>query len=672
MIKNMISKSRVRLVIAAAVTLILVGLNLGAVWGEGLQWGKLLLALFLSAAAGFAIALDWHFSKKVSAVIVPVLPLLALCSMEFYTHVPWDLTFLILLLNYIFYLILYLVLIFLFGNSRWGCMAAPVFPMLFGMVNYFVVLFRSSPVVPWDIFSLGTAVTITDNYTFTLEYRLVLVITGFVWLMILGEKTRFEIKKLKVRLSALALSLLLMAGYVAGIQIKEVGDAFGMDDILFTPNVLYRNNGFMAAFLANLQYLNVEKPAGYSDDKAAQIAAAASDEADTAVSAQVSEDMPNVIVVMNEAFADLSTYGEFGVSEDYLPFIRSMKENTVKGKLYVSVKGGNTANTEFEFLTGNSMAFMPAGSVPYQQFIKGAMPSMASHLNSLGYRTAALHPYFARGWNRNQVYPYLGFEETYFKKDFDNATTLRGYVDDRSAFDKLIELYEEKDAGEKLFAFEVTMQNHGGYSKEYPDLEPEVLLTDIAEEDKGTQIRSTEKYLTLIKKSDEEFQRFIEYFENQDEKTIILMFGDHQPSDYICNPILRLLGIPVTARENSPTDFAQGYNVPFVMWSNYEMEEEEVDAISINYLSTLLMEKAGIPMTGYQTYLSSLKEDFPVVTANFFMNGQDDTFYEYGTAGKESTENHSLEDYSILQYNDLVDSRNRLQGFFGAELLTNN
>ena len=82
--------------------------------------------------------------------------------------------------------------------------------------------------------------------------------------------------------------------------------------------------------------------------------------------------------------------------------------------------------------------------------------------------TAALHPYYASGWNRDQVYPDLGFEDTYFRDDFTNASTLRGYVDDRSAFEKLIELYEDKEENERLFAFEVTMQNHGGYSKEYP------------------------------------------------------------------------------------------------------------------------------------------------------------------------------------------------------------
>lgn len=671
--KNIFTKSKIRIAIAAAVAVILSGMSIGAVWGDGLQGGKLALALLLSVMAGVAVAVKGSFPRKMGYILAALLPFGALCCMEFYTHVPWDLTVLITVLNYLFYLILYLIFTFLFGNARWGYLAGPVLPMLFGAVNYFVVSFRSSPVVPWDVFSLGTAVTITDNYTFSLSYRFVFVVLGFVWLMILGEKLRLTVRKTRIRLAALAVSVVLMFGYVSLIQVEAVEDAFGMDDILFTPNVLYRNNGFMAAFLANLRYLDVEKPQGYSADAAEHIRSMyEKEEGGLVTDSEDLSEKPNIIVIMNEAFADLSVYGDFETSSEYMPFIRSLQKNTVKGNLYVSVKGGNTANTEFEFLTGNSMAFMPAGSVPYQQFVKSEMPSLASQLGSLGYTTAALHPYYASGWNRDQVYPDLGFEDTYFRDDFTNASTLRGYVDDRSAFEKLMELYEDKEENERLFAFEVTMQNHGGYSKEYPDLEPEILLSDIPEEQKGTQIHATEKYLTLVKKTDEAFEELLQYFSNQNEKTIILMFGDHQPSDYICNPILRMLGLDENARDSSLEEFSKGYIVPFVMWANYDMEAEEVDAISANYLSTLLMEKAGLPKTGYQEYLTQLQKDFPVVTANFFMSGEEQAFHELSENGADDSDRNSLNSYAILQYNNIVDSKRRLEGFFGDSLLTNN
>lgn len=79
---------------------------------------------------------------------------------------------------------------------------------------------------------------------------------------------------------------------------------------------------------------------------------------------------PNVIAIMNESFADLKAVGDLQTSKDYMPFFRKLKENTIKGYTYSSVFGGNTANSEFEFMTGNTLAFLPDNSVPYQLFLR--------------------------------------------------------------------------------------------------------------------------------------------------------------------------------------------------------------------------------------------------------------------------------------------------------------
>lgn len=663
--RKIFSNSKARLVTAGAVAGALIVLCICAVQGEGLQGSKLILALLLSVFSGFYIIIRPGLRGALGAAIALILPQAAVCCMEFYTHVPWDLTPGIFLLNCLGFLLLDLALSCLFGHTGWGFAVGTGIPMLFGLANYFVVNFRSSPIVPWDFLSLGTASSVAGNYEFTITYRLAFVLLGFAYVIITAEKLRLSMpKKWKGRIAACLLSFGLLWGYVSAVQTETVKEVFGLDDTLFTPNVLYRNNGWAVAFLANLQYLDVEKPEGYSPEKAEEIAAESgwNEEEEETVAEKASEDSPNILVIMNEAFSDLGVYGDFETSEDYMPFIHSLEENTVKGSLYVSVKGGNTANTEFEFLTGNSMAFLPAGSVPYQQFIKGDMPSLASHMKSLGYSTAALHPYYSSGWNREQVYEYFGFDRTYFREDFTNASLLRGWVDDESAFDKLIELYEEKEEGEKLFAFEVTMQNHGGYSKEYADLSAEIRLTGYPEEMRSIQVQAAEKYLTLMKKTDEAFQRLVEYFEHEQEPTLILMFGDHQPSDYITNVIQNLLGQDASEAETSLEELAKRYEVPFIMWANYDLEEEEGEALSANYLSNLLMEKAGLGKSGYQEYLDQLSESYPVITANFC---QDESGKLQKIEKLARSENpYSLYGYGVLQYNDLCDPKNRLKGFF--------
>ena len=586
-----------------------------------------------------------------NAILLIGLPVLTLILLEFYTHVPWDLTPPIFFLNLAFYYLLFGTLTALTGSSAWGYGLAPLLPMLFGLINYYVVDLRSSPIVPWDIYSIGTAVSVAGNFEYAVTPRLVLVVLGFALTAFIGSRTGVKIKKLPARLLLLCAFAGGLYGYVANIGTDAVIQACGLDTTLFTPNVLYRNNGLTAGFLGNLKFLMVEEPEGYSPEEAENIASSC----ETQESEPDRTKLPNVIVIMNEAFSDLSVFGSFETDYDYMPFIHSLSENTVKGSCYVSVKGGNTANTEYEFLTGDSMAFLPMGSVPYQQYIKKDMPSVASYLNGLGYRTTAIHPYLATGWCRDKVYPWLGFQEALFRPDFSDPQFLRGYVSDNSAFTKIIELFQEKQADERLFTFEVTMQNHGGYSKDVEGFSESVHLTQLA--DKTTSVRAAEKYLTLILESDRAFEMLVNFFREQDEPTIILMFGDHQPSDYITNTILRLLGLN---RETSDDVFFDNYRVPFVMWANYDIEEEEVEAISANYLCGLLFQKAGIPLSGYQTYLEELRQEIPALTANMILaNGKR---YRYDEGEKQYAD--ILNRYHMLSYNHLADEENRLQNFF--------
>lgn len=642
---------KVRAAKAGVTAVVLCILSLLAGKGEGFDVAEMSISLFFSVLAGIAVWWKGKFPKPVSIAIAAAAPIAALCCMEFYTHVPWDLSIPIFLINLIFYIILYAGFTFLTGSVKRGYAIATVIPMIVGIINYFVVSFRSSPVVPWDLYSIGTAVSVTDNYEFTITYRLVYVILAFAWIIILSSKTQLTITKRKCKLAGFLLSCICMAGYLKGIQMDQISDLVGFDTTLFTPTVLYRNNGFFGAFLSNLKYLNVEEPDGYSVELVEKI------EQEIDEKKEQSDDdteKPNVIVIMNEAFADLSYVADFETSEDYMPNIHSLKENTVKGNLFVSVKGGNTANTEFEFLTGDSCAFLPSGSVAYQQFLHKETPSLASHLKNMGYATTAIHPYYASGWNREKVYQYFEFDQALFLDSFENPEKIREYVSDREAFKKIIEQYESKEKGKPLFLFEVTMQNHGGYSRDYPGFEPTIELTQFPE--KTTQIVAVEKYLTLIQKSDEAFGELLDYFEDQKEKTVILMFGDHQPSDYITNPLLNLNGID---RESSLEEFQKGYVVPFVIWANYDIEEETVDKISVNYLSGLLMEKTGLPMSDYHIYLNELRKTIPVLTGNVFI----DQNGGYHTLDEKVLQ-EERDEYASLQYNHLIDTSRRVQSFF--------
>ena len=325
--------------------------------------------------------------------------------------------------------------------------------------------------------------------------------------------------------------------------------------------------------------------------------------------------------------------------------------------MYSSVKGGNTANTEFEFLTGLSMYFLPTGSIAYQQYIKSELPALPSQLSSIGYTSVAMHPYYPKGWNRDTVYDDLGFEEKYFKDDFQNPEILRTYISDWTTYQKIIERYEQKSSDEKLFMFDVTMQNHGSYVKRYSNFIPDVSILG----GKGTYLKATEQYLSLIKRSDEAFKQLVEYFEKQSEPTIIMMFGDHQPADYITNVVdtgkVMDEGDDSISSIGTGSDRKERYIVPFVMWANYDIDESQGEETSANYLAVRLLKAAGLPLTDFQSYLSDLEQEVPFVSAHVLKENQ-------GTESSTDTADNLLKVYKKLLYNDLFDTKHRLENFF--------
>ncbi len=685
-------------IVATAAILILTAFT---AYGSGMDTLGITLGVLLGIAAGAFVLLNIRFGKILSAMLYLLLPLAVVCALENYTHVITDLAPLILVLNLLFFYVLYGLLTALTGSVRMGFRLATLVPMLFGLTNYFVVSFRGSPIVPWDLLSFGTAASVADNYEFVLSWKAFYSVLAFIWMILLSSKSTVKLGRKKLRVISIAAYAALMFLYVGEIQNSAVQSFFGMDTTLFTLNVLYRNNGIAAAFLGNLRFLNIEQPSGYSVDKvealmkqveadeqgeedaknepetdaqgetvqatqgetvqATQGETVQATQGETNATAETeapasSGQYPNIVVIMNEAFSDLSVWGDFATSEEVMPFFKSLQQEAVGGELYVSVKGGNTANTEFEFLTGDTMGFLPKGSIPYQQYINDETPSLAGYLKTLGYSTTAIHPYNRTGWDRDTVYEKFGFDEFLDKDSFSSPYRLRGYISDKSAFDKIREQFSIKGDDERKFIFEVTMQNHGGYSRETPDFNIYLTLPEVT--GKTTSVVATEKYLTLINQTDRALEELIDYFKEQDEPVIVVMFGDHQPSDYITNVIQRICGATTS---DSLADLEQGYRVPFVMWSNYGLEHKYYDGISVNYLSSILMENAGIPLTGYQTFLKKLMETLPVINANVYRDA-DGNFYNY----EDDAYSGELKDYQMLQYNHLVDKKHRDDTFFGS------
>lgn len=489
------------------------------------------------------------------------------------------------------------------------CAAARVIlgiAMAFGITNHYVMKFRSTPFVPWDIFSVRTATSVAENYDFTPDMRMVIVTLIFIAAMSLVRFLKKAPKiKLQVRLGTLLVSVLVTCLFVNTLQKEDFQTKHYLYPFLFTPAYMTEVNGMAVTFAMNLAYVVVDKPQGYSAEDAQKTLESYEKTEDTK---QDTQDLPNIIVIMDEAFSDLAVIGDLQTNEDYMPFMHKMQQgqkNTITGYAQVSVCGGNTANSEFEFLTGDTMAFLPSGSIAYQQYVKQDTPSLAGYLKSLGYATYAQHPYYASGWDRERVYPLLGFEHMDFIDDYTNVSYVRKYISDASDMQHIIETYEKKEAGKPAFIFNVTMQNHGGYTDVYPNFENDIQAQYNSD--------ALNQYLSLIRKTDAALEDLVSYFSKADEKTVIVFFGDHQPSDAVANQIEMASGVDPSDMNSEQQK--KRYQVPYLVWANYDIGEASDQNTSLNYLSAQVLKAAGVPTSAYQNYLLELCNTYPVLSA---------------------------------------------------------
>ncbi len=515
-------------------------------------------------------------------------------------------------------------LFLLLTNSiKWSLGLTDTLLFGFAFIDYMVISFRKSEIKFSDIYSIKTGASVVGQYKLELTSRVNYAIIVFVAILFVVAITKLTVKSKRNQLPRITGVLAL------GISLFTVSycmnNSTNYMQLWATDGIKY--NGLTYNFLIEARDSRVEMPEGYSNERAEELFSRYSP-------TQADAEQPNIIVVMSEAFADLSVLGEFETSDNPMEFYNSLKENCTKGYLMSSVFGGNTASSEWEFLTGNTQAFLPYGSVAYQQYIKTEANTIVEVMEDNGYTTVAMHPFLSTGWKRNIVYDVFGFDEVYFQDELSGDEKIRGFVSDRTLFRDIAERLENKKKGEKLFTFAITMQNHGGY--EYGNFESEVTV-------EGIDVLSANQYLTLLKKSDDALRELIGALEGFDEKTMLVLFGDHHPS---LNSAFYSHVMGDT--QNTYQGTMKKYTVPFMIWTNYDTPEEENLLSSINFLPVMMMKKAGVAMPEYFVYLDELHSRMPAVS-----------FFAYYSESEKKLKRPSeatggeldlLNEYRLLQY----------------------
>lgn len=634
-----IGKTKPRL-IKAAILLLCFGILIGMAWYYSEFSAKdcaILAGICVLTLAIYMIDMPVH--PVIRILFALVIPLGCFYTFETLTHQMSTMIELAKRLNIAFYYWLFLFVFFIAGRTSISMAICVSAIAIIGVGNYFVVMFRSNPIVPWDIYSFETAMSVADNYVFSVDWALAEHIAMFILMLIVGVRTNIRLNK-KILRPILTVAMCIPAYfYISYLWQDNLERNTGLNDTLFNAKYMHSKDGFFVSFILDIHFLQIEEPKNYSDEYALSLLNEQEVE-----KVETPEELPDIIAIMDETFSDPAVLGEFETNKDYMPFVHSILRgevaNTISGYADVSVLGGNTANSEFEFLTGNSMAFFPNGSVPYLQYICDGISTIVPQLEEYGYTTYGTHPYRAKGWNREFIYDLMGFDYRYFQGSFPFEDKLRNYVSDEADFKSILEWRNNTEG--PFFMFNVTMQNHSNYGGDFDNFDPQI----VAKFKNTYSNKYLNKYLSLMYETDQDVASLLSELSQSDRKTIVVFWGDHQPNDYVVRPIYKEYGLDFDNQTYEQQQ--QRQKTPFFIWANYDIQEQTNVEISLNYLNILLFETAGLQLDEYQTFRKNLWQgQIPMMNAVGYRNDDGD-LVEYDDAPEEIQ--NLLNEYQNIQY----------------------
>ena len=570
--------------------------------------------------------------KAISVILIAIIPFVEFILFE---NVLENLVYVfanfnVVILNALLWYVLYLGIFVITADSFATTAVLSIVSYVIAVANYYVTQFRGTPIMPVDINSIATAGKVAAGYSYNITSNMVISILGLLVINTLAFFSRIKCKKIKTRLLLLILTLLAVGLIYTG----ELYSLFDMPEVDFVQmRESYSNGGYFATTLNVMRYYRAQIPENYSIDNVEYIDSLISD----AESDYIAKALPdNIIIIMNESLCDLSVLGELNTQEEILPYIKGAEELNV-GIAMSSAYGGGTANSEWEFLTGNTVAFIPNGTVAYNMYVKEGAASILDAMKLYNYKCIAYHPFEKTNYNRTEVYNIFGFDEFYGQEDYDGEL-VRNYVSDLSDYKNIIKMCEENDG--RLFIFNVTMQNHSGYD----DANYE---NNVSIEDYPGEFPMAEQYLGLVNESDRAFEYLIKYFSKSDEKTLILMFGDHQP---------KLEDEFYTAVRNDD-EIQKLFATIYVAWANYNIDYDWPGVASLNYLGIDMLEALGMELTDYEKFVLMSQDYIPYINVNGYADNA------YVTHQITSTEDSIINTYNILQYNNLFDN-NRVDSIY--------
>lgn len=527
-------------------------------------------------------------------------------------------------------------------NRLWlACLLLNILCFVISVANYFVLMYHGMPLSFQLLRNALTALNVISSYDLSIDRAVILLILAFLTVtaacllvrrFVPQEKLSWKKILLRDGILAVLCCLVMYFGYFSDHPVKP------KKTIGWLWSEAYFRYGYTActveSFCNLFQVAN--QPEGYSQEAVQAIEIGAPQGEDSAA--------PDVILILNESFYDLSLITDLEADGDYLANIRAM-DNVLRGYAVVPSAGGGTNSSEYELLTGNSLYLMP-GITPFNSLNLNNANSVVSHMNALGYVTTGSHSEPGANYSRISGYAALGFGNVHFESDFQNISYYfdRWFESDESLYQNLFRWYEEDPEDVPRFHYLLTIQNHGAWDRNDPQYD-----TVHAAKDFGEYDESVDEFLTCISQSDQAFRDLTDYFSQVDRPVIICMMGDHSPS------FAASIADPNLSEEERNLLLR---SVPLYIWANFPLEQQELGTMSMNYVVPTLLDIAGVKLSPYYSYMLQLKEQVPILTAYGSYYDREGNLYSYdedvGLAYARAVDN-----YFYLEYHNLQEDRDQ-------------
>lgn len=535
-----------------------------------------------------------------------------------------------------------IVLYFVFNKVHLSILTTGIFFIIISEINFLKSYIRCEPLFPWDIKILGEAMSSIKFVEFPIKKEIIIALIfigiSFLFIRYLNKKINLKIKLYVVRIDLFVIVFVLMFLFIKTVFFDKIYlEKQKIVDNQWSQMDGYKENGFIYSFIMNFAYISAETPENYNKQTIDFIV-------NNIEKTESSDNKPNIIVIMNETFSDISLMKNVSNQDKIMPTVQYLKNNSISGYVLTRQFGGGTSNSEFEVLTGFSLANLPPGSTPYQQHILQPMPSYVSYLKDIGYSTVAIHSYGRNFWNRDNVYKNIGFEKFIAQDNFIYSEIKRGFISDMETSKQIIKQYEEnKQSNKPFFNFTVTMQNHFSYGENDYPLENRVVLSTSNIQD--TLKNKLITYATGIRDADESLKYLMDYFSKVQEHTVIIFFGDHLPE--LGNGIKSFeeLGYTVSQQlENTRRLFSP----PFVVWTNYESVSKPSENMSMYQLLPYVTKTLNLPKPSYFNYLSQQANYYKGFANDIYIDGSGATVNKLSEEAMKYFNIHKLLQYDIM------------------------